>query len=201
MPELYTFDECRDLYADAFCIGRQRECLFLSLWGRDTALQELLARLTLPTADNGLDSLHLCQGDTRHPMVFGDMDRYSRRSARVRQTRFGTLVHVWLFDQRCITPDRANLHSIALLDDEEGTCPVDDQLWPRVRELCPLPLLDHWRAPVMTISGVLSGIGCHSKNGMYRPGSRMETYVWTSNIAIREIGVDIRRTKTPNRSP
>lgn len=31
MPELYTLDECLDLYADAFCIGRQRECLFLSL--------------------------------------------------------------------------------------------------------------------------------------------------------------------------
>ena len=151
MPELYTLDECQDLYADAFCIGRHRECLFLSLWGRDTALQELLARLTLPTADNGLDTLHLCQGGTRHAMCFADMDRYSRRSARMRQTRFGTLVHVWLFDQRCITPDRANLHSIALLDDEEGACPVDDQLWPRVRELCPLPLLDHWRAPVMTL--------------------------------------------------
>ncbi len=151
MPEFYTLDECLDLYADAFCIGRQRECLFLSLWGRDTVLQELLARLTLPTADNGLDTLHLCQGDTRHPMVFGDMDRYSRRSARLRQTRFGTLVHVWLFDQRCITPDRANLHSIVLLDDDEGACPVDAQLWPRVRELCPLPLLDHWQVPVMTL--------------------------------------------------
>ncbi|WP_229332891.1 hypothetical protein [Halomonas sp. KAO] len=151
MSELYTLDECLDLYADAFCIGRNRECLFLSLWGRDTALQELLARLTLPTADNGLDTLHLCQDDTRHAMVFGDMDRYSRRSARLRQTRFGTLVHVWIFDQRCITPDRVNLHGIALLDDVEGAFPIDDQLWPRVQELSPLPLLDHWQMAVMTL--------------------------------------------------
>lgn len=150
MPELYTLDECLDLYADSFCIGRNRECLFLSLWGRDTALQELLARLTLPAADNGLDTIHLCQGDTRHSMVFADMDRYSRRSARLRQTRFGTLVHVWIFDQRCITPDRANLRSIAVLDEEDEHS-VDERLWPRIQDLCPLPLLDHWQSPVMTL--------------------------------------------------
>ena len=151
MPELLAIGEYPDLYADACCASRDDDCLFLSLWGRDTAIQELLARLTLPPSQNGIDALHIQQGETQHRVRFRDMDRYSKRSTRIyRQTRFGSLVQLWLYDQRCVSPDRANLEAIALLEREAPEA-VDDRLWVRVKDLCPLPLLDHWAGDVMTL--------------------------------------------------
>src|SRR3546814_7688449 len=43
---LYRIDECPDLMADG-CVGdEQGNLVFLSIWARDTAVQEFLARLT-----------------------------------------------------------------------------------------------------------------------------------------------------------
>ncbi|MFU7548386.1 hypothetical protein ACM9NK_30665, partial [Pseudomonas paraeruginosa] len=44
---LYRIDECPDVMADA-CVGDdQGNLIFLSIWARDTAVQQFLARLTL----------------------------------------------------------------------------------------------------------------------------------------------------------
>src|SRR5690606_15457783 len=44
---LYRIDECPDLMTDG-CVGdEQGNLVFLSVWARDTAVQEFLARLTL----------------------------------------------------------------------------------------------------------------------------------------------------------
>ncbi|HEC1391362.1 TPA: hypothetical protein R1W70_004882, partial [Pseudomonas aeruginosa] len=43
---LYRIDECPDVMADA-CVGDdQGNLIFLSIWARDTAIQQFLARLT-----------------------------------------------------------------------------------------------------------------------------------------------------------
>lgn len=151
MPDLLAIGEYPDLYADACCASSDDDCLFLSVWGRDTAIQELLARLTLPPSQNGLDALHIQQDKTERRIRFRDMDCYSKRSTRVfRQTRFGSLVQLWLYDQRCVSPDRANLEAIVLLEREAPEA-VDNRLWVRVKDLCPLPLLDPWQGDVMTL--------------------------------------------------
>src|SRR3546814_16817862 len=55
---LYRIDECPDLMADG-CVGdEQGNLVFLSIWARDTAVQEFLARLTLGTDEMGLDQFH-----------------------------------------------------------------------------------------------------------------------------------------------
>lgn len=42
---LYRIDECPDLMADG-CVGDEHgNLVFLSIWARDTAVQEFLARL------------------------------------------------------------------------------------------------------------------------------------------------------------
>lgn len=147
MP-LYPIDECPDLLVDACVCDEERRLIFLSAWGRDTAVQEFLARLTLGHSEGGLEQFHLVQSGHSLP-VFPDAERLEKRTTRqLRGTLFGSLLHVWLFDGRCAVPDRANHLAYALVRDK-----VDPlaSLWPLVVDTCPLPLLPHWQGPVMEL--------------------------------------------------
>jgi len=145
---LYRIDECPDVMADA-CVGDdQGNLIFLSIWARDTAVQQFLARLTLGRDEQGLDQFHVItdQGGSL-PMIVGNVDRLEKRITRAyRRTLFGSLSNVWLFDQRCVKPDKANASALALLP--QGSAHRLDRLWTLVRETCPLPLLDHWHETV-----------------------------------------------------
>src|SRR3546814_20526036 len=44
---LYRIDECSDLMVDACVCGDQGDLIFLSVWARDTAIQQFIGRLTL----------------------------------------------------------------------------------------------------------------------------------------------------------
>ena len=56
---LYRIDECPEVMADA-CVGDdQGNLIFLSIWARDTAVQQFLARLTLGRDEQGLDQFHV----------------------------------------------------------------------------------------------------------------------------------------------
>ncbi|HHM7418437.1 TPA: hypothetical protein ACRMT4_006322, partial [Pseudomonas aeruginosa] len=65
-----------------------------------------------------------------------------------RGTLFGSLLNLWLFDRRASAPDRSNHLAFALLQRDEDP---HQRLWPLVMETCPLPLLQHWREPVMEV--------------------------------------------------
>ncbi|MCK0545824.1 hypothetical protein JTE78_24545 [Pseudomonas syringae pv. aptata] len=146
--QLFRIEECPDLYVDACICDEQRNLIFLSAWGRDTAMQEFLARLTLGTTENGLDQFHIVMNDHRIP-VFPDTDQLEKRTTRqLRGTLFGSLLHLWLFDQRCSQPDRANHSAYALINQAHDPF---DRLWPLVVDTCPLPFLPHWREPVMEV--------------------------------------------------
>src|SRR3546814_17950045 len=66
-----------------------------------------------------------------------------------RRTLFGSLSNVWLFDRRCVKPDKANASALALLP--RGNAHRLDRMWTLVRDTCPLPLLDHWRETVLEL--------------------------------------------------
>lgn len=148
---LYAIDECPDLMADA-CVGDDHnELVFLSVWARDTAIQAFLARLTLSPGEQGLDQFHLVtdQGASV-PIVVGNVERLDKRSTRAfRRTLFGSLVNLWLFDRRCVKPDKANATALALLPRAAES--RADRLWSLVRDTCPLPLLDHWHDTVLEL--------------------------------------------------
>lgn len=147
-PTLYRIDECSDLMADACVCDEQRNLVFLSVWGRDTAIQEFLARLTLGREEQGLDQFHIVV-DGRSLPVFPRVDMLEKRTTRqMRGTLFGSLLHLWLFDSRCTTPDRANHFAYALI---EADVNPQHRLWPLVMDTCSLPLLQHWREPVMEL--------------------------------------------------
>ena len=146
--QLFQIEELPDLYVDACVCDEQRNLVFLSAWGRDTVLQEFLARLTLGREESGIDQFHVIVDGRRLP-VFPNQELLEKRTTRqFRGTLFGSLLHLWLFDRRASTPDQANHFAFALLEREEDP---HHRLWPLVMETCPLPLLPHWREPVMGV--------------------------------------------------
>ena len=113
---LYRIDECSDLMADACVCGDQGDLIFLSVWARDTAIQQFIGRLTLGRSEDGLDQFHVVtdQGGSL-PVFVGSVERLEKRLTRsYRRTLFGSLVNLWLFDRRCIRPDKATTSALAL---------------------------------------------------------------------------------------
>ena len=151
LGSLYRIEECPDLLADACLADERCQLVFLSLWGRDTAVQEFLARLTLGSEEEGLDRCHLvAEGGERLPLFIGSTDRLEKRTTRaLKRTLFGTLIHLWLIDRGCISPDKANATALAVLPKDAAH--RTERLWRLVTETCPLPLLDHWRDSVLEV--------------------------------------------------
>jgi hypothetical protein len=132
------------------CVGDDSgNLVFLSVWARDTAIQQFLARLTLGRDEQGLDQFHIVNAEGGSiPIFVGNVDNLEKRSTRAyRRTLFGSLTNLWLFDQRCVKPDKANASALALLPRDTGH--RLERLWTLVQDTCPLPLLDHWRDLVL----------------------------------------------------
>lgn len=148
---LYRIEECPDLMTDACLCDDDRRLIFTSLWGRDTAVQQFLAQLTLVSGEHSLDHFHLLTEEhVSIPVFVGDTSRLEKRQTRaLRRTLFGSLLNVWLFDKRCITPDKANGTALALLP--KATSESSQRLWRLVQDTCSLPLLDHWRDSVLDL--------------------------------------------------
>lgn len=149
--KLFPIDECPDLMVDACLWEGMFNLMFISVWGRDTAIQSFVARLTLAGHENGLDQFHLFnECNASIPLFIHSVDRLEKRFARVyRYTLFGSLTNLWLFDRRCCQPDKSSASAVLLLPD--GTVNTTERLWSTVKETCPLPLLDHWRESVLEI--------------------------------------------------
>jgi len=157
---LMEIDEAPDLFADALLVDPADNLLFLSLWGRDTSLQEFLARLSLPNHEGGLDNFSL-QTDTqvkkrprRKLVQIGDTDRLDRYSGRMPTNIFGDMAHMWLFNRLVTEPDLANRRTLALFRPNEvvtetGRKVIQDRVWQLTKALCHLPLLDHWFDPII----------------------------------------------------
>lgn len=150
MPStLLPLNEVPHIMADGYVCDERRSLVFLSAWGRDTAIQELLARLTLKNED-ALTQLTLTDASlNEHMLLPGDTDRLDKRISRHQNTRFGTLLHLWLFDKRCLVPDRANNQAFLLLKHDDSQW--SERAWTLLQETCPLPLPEHWRDPVLTL--------------------------------------------------
>ena len=59
---LMQIDVIPGLYVDASLVDAYDKLLFLSLWGRDTAIQEFLAGISLANEEGGINSFFLSTG-------------------------------------------------------------------------------------------------------------------------------------------
>ena len=143
---LFRIDECPELMVDGYIADQDNNLVFLSLWGRDTAVQQFLARLTLG-GDEGMDHFHLVRGTQTLPAFVDEAPLEKRLTRCYRQTLFGSLVNAWLFDERAVKPDKANATALVFLP--RDSVHRIERLWALVKDTCPLPLLEHWRDPVL----------------------------------------------------
>lgn len=87
---LWSLKEVPALYLDAYVADDAGQAVFMSFWGRDTAIQELLAKLTLFANEGGLSGLTLA-GDDGQRLTLADRSNYEKRAMRgYRDTRLVT---------------------------------------------------------------------------------------------------------------
>lgn len=138
-------------FCDAWAADSDSRLVFLSAWGRDASIQELLGRLTLPGSEQGIQSLYLADGSRTTLVEVPDPNQLSKQLRRVKTPLFGELVHLLVYQQVVAQADRANgrafLVGRAAAPDEAG---IDDvRVWSCLRDLCHLPLLDQWQEVVL----------------------------------------------------
>ncbi len=152
---LFKLQELSDLFADACVRDEAGQLMFLSLYGRDTAIQQLLAAFTLKVSEGGLDSFHLQDpAGESHLVHVGNADRLEKFTGKLpRDNLFGNLVHLWLYDPILTRPDRSNRVAWVLVDGDGGSSGPEEAIWSRVwglyKLLSPVPLLDTWQQAVL----------------------------------------------------
>lgn len=141
--------ELPDLIVDSCITDESCTLIFGSIWGRDTAIQEILARITLNLSDELSLRYITIDGSGIHSPVYFDKEFLEKKMARSYPgTLFGNMTHLWLFDKRVMEPDYSN-HSAYLIhqNDETGS----GRIWPLVSELAPYPLPDNWQSEVLKV--------------------------------------------------
>ena len=147
-----------DLFVDACIRDESAELLFLSLFGRDTSMLQFFAAFSLKRSEGGLLEgeqavFTLLEGERPHSVFVTDSGRLDKLTGRLPQRNlFGNLTHTWLYDPQVMRPDHAS-RSAWLLSDRGNQAGDRDRLWSLVKELSPLPLLDHWA------QALLDGLG------------------------------------------
>ncbi|MFZ5593708.1 MAG: DUF6573 family protein [Pseudomonadota bacterium] len=149
---IMSVDEAPGIHVDAF-LTDQSYLRFLSVLGRDTEMQEFLARLSLSSKEGGLQAFWVNTDPPKYVQI-GDIGRFEKLSGRMpKGNLFGEVTHLWLYDRTAVEPDYAGRRALFLFQSAEDTPEnrefLNDRLWSMVRETCHLPLLPLWRDMVL----------------------------------------------------
>jgi len=159
---LMQIDVIPDLYVDAALVDAYDKLLFLSLWGRDTAIQEFLAGISLANEEGGINSFFLSTGirhtgdPLRKLVQIGEAKRLNHHSGRMPASNVfgGDMAHLWVFDRLVTDPDLANRRTIAIYRTDDASADTvktvaNSRLWQLTKAICHLPLLDHWAETII----------------------------------------------------
>lgn len=155
---LYKVIELSDLFVDACLRNESGELMFLSVYGRDTAIQQFRATMQLKPNSGGISSFTLkacdSSSEARHTIQVGNPDRFAVYSGRFpKENLFGNLTQLWIYDPVLIKPDKSTKVGWVMLDQPWGSNEVKDKLlssvWGLYKTLSPVPLLDEWQSAVM----------------------------------------------------
>lgn len=219
---MFQVKEVSDIFADACVRDDAGNLLFVSLYGRDGALLQLFSAFTLKRDQGGLDGFTLLDemGECHSIGVTG-VDRLEKLSGRLPKANlFGNLAHTWLYDVRLVKRDYVNRIAWVINEVQNtDTASIDQQLreqaWLVMKDLSPIPLLDHWQSTILALTGdqVIQPLAAT----LYPPigrvtGFRLElndTFISTVSDAVRSghltveesaVGVDIAKpVSTPVR--
>ena len=150
--KLYRIKELADLFVDACIRDAEGKMVFLSVYGRDGSILQMLAAFSENVAAGGLRQFTLVDptGREQEQVVgIGDADQLKKYTGKLPRTMlFASMAHAWLYDPIIVRPDRSNLAGW-VLSDSNTSFALDDAVWLMVKLLSSVPLLDHWREPIL----------------------------------------------------
>lgn len=138
---MLTLDCIADVYCDGLLTDLEGELLFLSVWGRDTQISELLARLTLPDHTEGIRSFTAKGEGYAMRVAVPNPKLLDKQQGRVAGSVFGELIQLMVFQRSLQLPDRASREAWAIYRTSEA---LEVDVWPLIQETCHVPLLPHW---------------------------------------------------------
>ena len=155
--QLYRVREMSDVFVDACVRDASGNLLFLSCYGRDTALTQLFAAFSLSPVAGGFAQITLESDDGRiHRTGIAGADRFKKLAGRLpKENLFGNIAQTWIYDPIVLMPDRSNRIGWVLLDldsianDSDAIqAEIDRRLWAMYQILSPVPLLPTWERPI-----------------------------------------------------
>lgn len=157
---LYSIERCTDTYVDACLRDEAGRLLLLSVYGRDTAIKELQARIHLGAQHpEGLSEMILKPVEevghrTPQRVVVGSPKELEKLTGRLPAGLFGNLTHMWLYHPALATPQKgADIAWVVVPRREElqatDVANMFERLWSVVTRLAAIPLLPHWKEPVI----------------------------------------------------
>ncbi|MDR8763309.1 hypothetical protein FEP90_05025 [Burkholderia multivorans] len=157
---LYPIKELQDIFVDACVRAPGGELAFVSVFGRDGAVQQLYASLHLGIQEGGIRQITLINPDTSQVIAavpIGDPRRLDKYSGRLpKENLFGNLVHTWIYDEALLTPSKATGSAWLLVDRDtqaHDDASLEERAWSLIEQLSPIPLLPHWRSLVLGMLG------------------------------------------------
>jgi hypothetical protein len=155
---MFALEQQFDVFVDAMAADPHGHLLFLSVFGRDTSVQQLMARMHQRANQGGVDdltALHPVSRQAALRVLVGDPNRLDKLTGRMPRTPLlGNLVHAWIFDPAVLSLDMSTgaawLIEPMATDDAQHRTQQALQVWRLVRELSPVPLLAHWMLPVLS---------------------------------------------------
>jgi hypothetical protein len=157
---MYQIQQVSDVFVDACVRNEAGQLMFLSAFGRDTAVKELMARMELGTGDNHSLSEMTLKGTCdhageSHAVMVGDPKRLDKHTGRLPKRKlFGNMTHVWIYDPAIREPDKGS-RTAWLVDrvnsdaSESSSLDIRARIWSTIVHLAPIPLLPHWRDTVL----------------------------------------------------
>lgn len=146
MNEFLTLYDIPDLKCDSCITNNNSELIFLSVWGRNTAMQELVAKLTIgETTKHGLANIKL-----NHYKVFLAQETdYCKRTLKVTTSSLGQLIHTFIFDKRIIEPNRDSNSMISIYKVNDIST---NRYFEAIKTLSSVPILEHWADEIVSIA-------------------------------------------------
>lgn len=162
---LYKITEIADLFVDACLRNDSGELMFLSVYGRDTALQQFIAAMQLRSNDGGIISFSLkpTEANNEPARIFvnvGNPDRFEKYSGRLpKDNLFGNLSHIWIYDPVLIRPDKGTKTGWVILNQSSESAEsknlLTEGIWLLYKKLSPVPLLDDWKEEVTRLHNAI----------------------------------------------
>ena len=153
---LYQIEHFSDLYVDACVRNEASQLMFLSVYGRDTAIKELMARISLGKLGElrlrGVGEDLSYADKVGHTVALANVDSLEKVTGRMPKGLFGELTHMWVFQPAVQAPDKGAKQAWLIEDlapSPQTTQHMRERVWQAVCDLATTPMLPHWREPVL----------------------------------------------------